>query len=139
MPARDLFHAQVCQALAKDGWTITDDPLIVQFGSLDMYIDLGAEKLIAAMRENVSIAVEIKGFGGLSVITEFHNALGQFLNYRVALEQHPIRRMLYLAVPVDAYSSFFQLPFTQTVLQRYAVALIVYDPETEEIAQWINS
>lgn len=75
MPARDMFHRQVRQALIKDGWTITDDPLIVQFGTLEMYIDLGAEKLIAAAKADAHIAVEIKSFSGSSVITEFHHAL----------------------------------------------------------------
>jgi hypothetical protein len=27
-----------------DGWTITDDPLILSYGSRDLYVDLGAER-----------------------------------------------------------------------------------------------
>ncbi len=27
MPAKDIYHDVVKQALIKDGWTITDDPL----------------------------------------------------------------------------------------------------------------
>ncbi len=50
-----------------------------------MYVDLGAEKLLAAERDGREIAVEIKSFLGLSAINEFHSALGQFLNYRLAL------------------------------------------------------
>ena len=48
MPARDIFHQNVRNALTKDGWTITDDPLTLQFGTTDVFVDLGAEKLIAA-------------------------------------------------------------------------------------------
>ncbi|NCC36181.1 MAG: hypothetical protein EOM24_29840 [Chloroflexia bacterium] len=51
MAARDLFHHAVKAALHKEGWQITDDPLVVQFGGVDFYIDLGAEKLIAAEKE----------------------------------------------------------------------------------------
>jgi hypothetical protein len=36
MPARDRYHDQVKNALTKDGWTITDDPLHVRWGKKDM-------------------------------------------------------------------------------------------------------
>jgi XisH protein len=48
-----------------------------------MQIDLGAEKLIAAEKDNQKIAVEIKSFLRTSKITDFYNALGQFLPYKV--------------------------------------------------------
>ncbi len=47
MPERDLFHDVVKTALAKDGWTITHDPLFLRLGGVQMFIDLGAEKVIA--------------------------------------------------------------------------------------------
>ncbi len=47
MAARDIFHEAVKQALIKDGWTITHDPLFLPFGGIDLYVDLGAEKVIA--------------------------------------------------------------------------------------------
>ncbi|WP_340627206.1 element excision factor XisH family protein [Nodosilinea nodulosa] len=39
MAAKDLVHDAVKRALEKDGWTITDDPLFLRFGGLEMYID----------------------------------------------------------------------------------------------------
>ncbi|MCX5935260.1 MAG: element excision factor XisH family protein, partial [Pseudanabaena sp. LacPavin_0818_WC45_MAG_42_6] len=45
MPAIDLFHNAAKQALIKDGWTITHDPLHLRWGRKDMYVDLGAKKL----------------------------------------------------------------------------------------------
>ncbi|MFM7437014.1 MAG: element excision factor XisH family protein, partial [Snowella sp.] len=48
MPAKDIFHKIVKQALEKHGWTITHDPLYLDFGGVEPYIDLGAEKLITA-------------------------------------------------------------------------------------------
>ncbi len=45
--AKDVFHDAVRRALEKDRWIITDDPLFLRFGGLDMYIDLGAEQLLA--------------------------------------------------------------------------------------------
>jgi hypothetical protein len=52
------------------------------------------------------------------------------------LEINQPDRQLYLAVPIDAYETFFQTRFTQLVLQRYSLKLIVYDPLLEEVVQW---
>jgi len=139
MPARDLFHDAVKHGLTKDGWTITADPLIIEFSGLNMYVDLGAEKLIAADKDNQQIAVEVvKSFLGSSVLTDFHVALGQFLNYRIALDAKEPQRVLYLAIPVSVYSEFFMLPLAQIAIQRHSLHLIVYDPETEALIRWIN-
>lgn len=139
MAARDIFHQAVKQALIKEDWVITDDPLVVHVGSIDLYIDLGAEKLIAAEKAGVRIAVEVKSFIGASVVSEFHTALGQFLNYRFALQEKDSTRSLYLAVPLDIYKTFFTLAFTQGVIKQYNVNLLVYHPETQEVHQWISS
>ena len=74
--ARDLFHYIVRSALEKDGWIITDDPLSIRYGGVDIQIDLGAEKLLAAQKGADKIAVEIKNFFSASKISEFHTALG---------------------------------------------------------------
>jgi hypothetical protein len=87
MPARDIFHDAVKNALVKEGWIITADPLFIQFGGVDMYVDLGAEKVIAAEKAGRKIAVEVKSFASASLLSEFHTALGQFLNYRWALAE----------------------------------------------------
>ncbi len=44
MSARDLYHSNIRNALIKDGWTITDDPLRLKWGKKDMYVDLAAHK-----------------------------------------------------------------------------------------------
>lgn len=103
-----------------------------------MYIDLGAERLLAADNGKEKIAVEVKCFLQASDLSEFHVALGQFMNYKVALKQQEPDRVLYLAVPKETYDSFFLLPFIQEVLQQYQVKLIVFKPDDEVIAQWIN-
>lgn len=139
MSARDFFHQAVKTALMKDGWQITHDPLSVSFGGVDMSIDLGAEKLIGARKENQEIAVEIKSFlAQSSAISEFHTALGQFINYRSALKREEPKRVLYLAVPLIAYNTFFKLEFPQLMIEENQVKLIIYDPDNEVIAQWIN-
>lgn len=136
--ARDLFHDIVRSALEKDGWLVTDDPLNIRCGGVDVQIDLGAERLIAAQKAGEKIAVEIKSFVSASKISEFHTALGQFINYRTALRVEEPSRNLYLAVPLVTYNDFFNLPFIQTVVNENKLKIIIYNVETEEIAQWIN-
>ena len=67
-----------------------------------------------------------------------HTALGQFLNYRIMLEVNEPDRQLYLAIPLDAYETFFQSRFAQAAIDRYQLKLIVYEPIAEEIVKWIN-
>lgn len=134
--AKDFFHYAVRKGLEKEGWLITDDPLRIKAGGADMEIDLGAEKLIAAERGEEKIAVEIKSFIGTSNISEFHTAVGQFINYRVALEERQPERVLYLAVPISVYRKFFMLTFVQTIISRFQIILIIYDPVGEVILEW---
>ncbi|ACK64256.1 XisH protein [Rippkaea orientalis PCC 8801] len=138
MPAKDIFHDTVKKALVKDGWKITDDPLYLDYGGVDMYVDLGVEKIIAAEKNKQKIAVEIKTFNRPSLIAEFHTALGQFLNYRLVLENIEPERELDLAVTEDIYETFFTLVFTQKSVAKYQIKLIVYDVNQEVIKQWKN-
>ncbi|MBJ7297984.1 MAG: fatty-acid oxidation protein subunit alpha, partial [Dolichospermum sp.] len=53
-------------------------------------------------------------------MTDYHAALGQFLNYRLALEiSDPIQLVfsIYLAMPVVAYETFFKREFEQISLE----------------------
>lgn len=47
MAAKDIFHDAVRKGLEKEGWLITNDPLRIRAGRVDMQIDLGAERIIA--------------------------------------------------------------------------------------------
>ena len=101
-----------------------------------MYVDLGAEPLIAAEKDEQKIAVEIKSFLRASTISEFHTAVGQFLNYRRALRVTEPDRRLYLAIPVEVYRTFFALPFIQEGVEEYGLQLLVYDAEEQMIVLW---
>lgn len=139
MSARDVYHDTVRIALEKAGWTITADPLVLTFTpKRQLKIDLGAERLISAERGSQHIAVEVKTFLAPSTISEFHTALGQFLNYRLALKiKHPDRQ-LFLAIPREVYQSFFTEEFTQLSITEYQLKLIIFHVEKQEILQWIN-
>ncbi|MDZ7990693.1 MAG: XisH family protein [Nostoc sp. EfeVER01] len=139
MSAKDVFHEVVKTALYKDGWQITHDPLTISVGGVNLSIDLAAQKLIAAEREGQKIAVEVKSFlERSSAISEFHTALGQFINYRGALRRRQPERVLYLAVPLTTYKTFFQLDFPKEMITENQVKMLIYDVEQEVIFQWIN-
>jgi XisH protein len=138
MAARDLFYDAVKQGLLKEEWVITGDPLIIKIGKVKLEIDLAADKVVAADKAGQKIAVEIKSFLNPSAITDFHAALGQFLNYRLGLQMTESDRPLYLAVPIDTYKTFFQERFVQEAVKIYQVKLLVYDPVKEEIVEWKN-
>ena len=138
MSARDKFHGLVKDDLENEGWTITHDPYTIDLGFVDFYLDLGAERLLAAIKDDEKIAVEIKTFLAASAISEFHTAIGQFINYRIALEDNDPKRLLYLAIPADIYKRFFQNTFIQTVIHKNQIPLIVYDSEKKEKLQWIK-
>jgi len=134
--AKDIFHDAVKNGLEKEDWVITDDPMRIRAGRVDMRIDLGAERLIAAEKGEEKIAVEIKSFITPSNISEFHTAVGQFLNYYVALEEQQPDRVLYLAVPLGTYQTFFNLPFVETIIERFQLRLLVYEPKDEVVLEW---
>ena len=60
--AKDLVYQAAKNALSKDNWLITHDLYTISFGGVNMAVDLGAEKLIAATKDHQKIAVEIKSF-----------------------------------------------------------------------------
>lgn len=136
MSAKDAFHTVVKTALEKEGWLITHDPYALQSGTLELYVDLGAEKVIAAEKRGQKIAVEIKSFLSPSKITELYAALGQFIIYRIALQEQEADRTLYLAVPSTVYNNFFILPFIQSVIKSNQLCLLIYNIEQEAISEW---
>lgn len=108
MPAKDIYHDAVRNALIKEGWTITDDPLILSIGKRDLFVDLGAEKLITAEKDHQKIAVEIKIFIGKSRIDDLEKALGQYILYDEIMMDKQENRMLYLAIKKSAYEDIFE-------------------------------
>lgn len=138
MSRKDRFHQAVRKALEKEGWTITHDPLPLKVGTLRLQADLGAEKLIAAQKDNQKIAVEIKSFLRASKITDFYQAFGQFLPYKVALKRVEPDRIIYLAIPDSTYEALFGEILIQDLLEEYPVKLIIYNSDKEEIQSWID-
>jgi hypothetical protein len=137
MPARDRYHDACKAALIKDGWIVTDDPLHLEYGGKNMYVDLGAEEVISAERGGRKIAVEVKSFLGPSDINDLEQALGQFVIYRSVLGRTEPDRDLYLAVPQLAFVELFEEPVGRLLIEQADLLLIVFDPQSEEIKQWL--
>jgi hypothetical protein len=137
MPAKDIYHDCVRNALIKDSWTITHDPLILKWGLKDLYIDLGAQQLLAAEKNKQKIAVEIKSFVSSSEVEDLKNALGQFILYHDILNRIEPDRTLYLAIRETVFVDLFEEPIGRILLENQRVRLIVFDSQAEEIVKWI--
>lgn len=137
MPAKDTFHDAVKNALEKDGWAITDDPLFLKLGRDKAYVDLGAEKLLTAQKGARKIAVEVKSFIGASEMRDLHEALGQYLTYQTMLEQVEPERKLYLAVSEETFNQVFTRDVGALLIEKRNLSMIVFDDEAEVIIRWI--
>lgn len=138
MPAKDIYHDTVKKALIKDGWTITHDPLSLRWGITDMYVDLGAERLLAAEKGSQKIAVEIKSFVGKSYVDDLEKALGQYVLYHNVLSKVEPDRLLYLAVHEEVFLSIFEEAIGKLLLENNRINLIVFDRKEEVILKWIH-
>ena len=139
MPAKDIYHEAVKNALIKDGWTITADPYPLEYEDVELYPDLAVEKFISETHKQRKIIIEIKSFISLSLIKDFELALGQYILYRnlIQLAQDEYQE-IYLAIKNEIYDTFFQRKSIKAVVKLNQVALLVINTEKEEIVQWIS-
>ena len=138
MPAKDLYHDTVVQALITDGWEITDDPFLLSYGGRELYVDLGAEKrTIAAQKGERKIAIEIKSFLKPSQVRDLEEAVGQYGVYQSILTEIAPERILYLAVPNRSYETIFTEKLGQLIIKSLQIKLLVFDEEQMRILQWI--
>lgn len=138
MPAKDVYHNTVKNALLRDGWIITADPYFIKYEDAELYADLAAEKVIAAERQGRKIVVEIKSFLGRSLMYDFHGALGQYIVYRNLIHLTEPEYIVYLAIDDVVYQNFFQRKSIKIITNENQLLLIVVEMEKEEILQWIH-
>ena len=138
MPAKDFYHEAVKKSLIKDGWLITHDPYSLKLGSADLFVDLGAEKILAAEKNNERIAVEVKSFLGKSIISEVQDAIGQFIMYREVLTDYDSDRKLFLAVEAEIFNSDFSEALKNLLLERLKIKVLVFDSDSEEVIKWLT-
>jgi len=138
MPAKDIYHDCVKNALIKDGWKITHDPLSLKIGKKDIFIDLAADKLLVAEKQGKKIAVEIKSFIGISEVEDLKNALGQYILYEKVLLRVKSERILYLAITNTVFLKIFTEEIGKILLDDDTLKLIIFDSQKEVITKWIN-
>jgi hypothetical protein len=138
MPAKDIYHDAVKNALIKDGWIIIADPYFLQYEDAELYADLFVEKALLAEQEGRKIVVEIKSFISPSPMRDFENALGQYILYRDILQLASKNYKIYLAIRDTVFDTFFQRKSIQAVVKLQQIEFIVFNNEREEITLWIN-
>jgi hypothetical protein len=139
MPAKDKYHQTVRNALVKDSWTITHDPLRIRLTrGRNLFVDLGAERLLAAERGTEKIAIEVKSFTRPSDMKDLEEAVGQFVLYARLLIRYYPEHMLYLAVTENTYRTVFEEEAGKTLIEDGIISLVTFDPEKEVIVRWIQ-
>lgn len=139
MPRKDKYHDEVRTALENDGWTITHDPYYFKVGGKEIYIDLGAERLLAAEKGEEKVAVEVKSFPRISFLTDFYEAIGKFVIYEDALKIQEPDRMLFLAIPDHIYFEEMEKEeLVQMVVSNRNVHFFVFNTENQSIVKWIK-
>jgi hypothetical protein len=71
-------------------------------------------------------------------VDDLEDALGQIVLYRHVLRLQEPARELYLAIEQLVYLNFFRRPHVELLLRAEHIRLLVFNPVTEEIVQWID-
>jgi hypothetical protein len=138
MPKLDSYHHLVKSALEREGWTITNDPLVYRLESRKTMIDLGAERLIGAERGFEKIAVEIKSFLKASPMTDLQEAVGQYMVYQSFIAELEPERKLILAIP-NVAQGLFEDRLGKRLVQTFKIDVLVYNIQKEMIERWITN
>jgi hypothetical protein len=132
LPAKDRYHDLLKNALIKDQWDITDEQVKLKIGDRRLWIDLEASH----QTENRLILVEVKEMVSASQVDDLANSVGQYLMYRVALENKNIQIPLYMAVSTTTFQGILSEEIGQLLIDQFGISLIVFDPDNEEVTEW---
>ncbi len=114
-------------------------PIAFQNWQKEIFVDLGAERLIAAEKGSEKIAVEVKSFLHLSFLAAFYEALGKFILYEEALEIEEPDRVLFLAIPEHIYQKEMEDELLiQKIMEHKHIQAIVVNVHNETIVKWIK-
>ena len=80
----------------------------------------------------------MKSFTQASLLYSFHSAIGQYLNYLLALEQSDEVWELFLAVSDEIFARFKERKLIRLSLEKYKVKLLDFNPDTRSISGWEN-
>ena len=137
MPAQDLYHDVVRDALRKDGWRITHTALQLktraEFGAGELWEGLW----LIADKDERKVAVATSSFVGRSSPADITQTWGQLAFSRPQLHAMDSDRVVYLAVRQATYSACFGGTEGDLLLEKEHMQLLVFDPRTEVIVQWV--
>ena len=137
MPTQDLYHDVVKNALRKDGWRITHTALQLKARADTRAGELWEGPLLVAEKDERKIVVAVNSFVGRSDLADLSQTFGQLALARPRLQRMNPSRVLYLAVRQATYSACFAEGDGALLLGREHLQLIVFDPRTEAIVQWV--
>ncbi|MBE9057121.1 XisH family protein [Sphaerospermopsis sp. LEGE 08334] len=137
MPAKDIYHDSVKNALIKDGWKITADPYYIIYKKLRLVADLGAERSLSAQKGDEKIVIEVKSFINPSFIYDLERAVGQYIIYRNFLKKTAPDHQIYLALSQLVYKANFD-DTIEIIVEENDLKLIIVDTAKEVITKWIN-
>lgn len=117
---------------------VNHDPLRIRLArGKNLFVDLGAERLLAAERGVEKIAVEVKSFTRPSDMKDLEEAIGQFVLYARLLKRYYPEHNLYLAVTEDTGRTVFEEEAGQTMIEDGIISLVTFDPIEETLVRWI--
>jgi XisH protein len=139
MAAKDKYHELVKEALEVDGWLITHDPFYIKPEKGVSYpVDLGAEKVIVALKGPDKIVVEVKSFLEESLLHEFHGTIGQYIDYQSGLEMMKSEYELIVAIPEPAFDYLWSFEVIRRSSSKINMKILVYSIQQPKVLQWIR-
>lgn len=82
--------------------------------------------------------MEVKSFLSDSAFYEFHEAVGQFSNYRRILRLKHDEHQLILAIPQDAFDVIFNDEFGLLTIEEEQLKMLVFHPLKKQLVKWIK-
>jgi hypothetical protein len=138
MPAQDLYHDVVRDALRKDGWRITHTALQLKVKAESRAEELWEGPWLIADKDERKVAVAVDSFVGHSNLVDITQTWRQLGLSRPQLHAMDADRVVYLAVRQATYSACFAGGEGELVLAKEHMRLLVFDPRTEAIIQWVS-
>jgi hypothetical protein len=137
MPNKDANHDIVVRALKKAGWEILKEHQYIVVGESKgtkkrLFVDIKVRNISQA----IIILIEVKDLS-VSPVHELMEMIGQYMVYTGALELLNDTTPLYIAIPEKAYKEIIQHPLTQKSLRDIVIPLLIYNPDKEELIEWI--
>jgi len=138
MPAQDLYHDVVRDALRKDGWRITHTALQLKARAESSAGEPWEGPWLIADKDERKVAVAVNSFVGHSSPEDLTQMWSQLALARPQLRAMNADRVVYLAVRQATYNACFGGTEGDLLLAKEHMQLLVFDPRAEVIVQWVS-